>query len=133
MKHLHTDSTFLNVLKTLVQSMISLQFYLAVGIYFYFTFSLPVIDDSPKLFTAAQLHFIGNTILAVSGYLALHNKINHRDLLLGLFCLASVSEVGQYFLTYRVFDMLDLLTNYSGLTTGIIGYLAFWKFLNSKF
>ena len=62
------------------------------------------------------LHFIGYTVLMLSGMLA--NGNHPRRLFAGLLVYSIVIETIQYFLPYRTFSLTDILANLAGLGAG---------------
>ncbi len=92
-----------------------LQFFLAVGIFFYFT--LMPADNTTSQYPDKLMHYIGNILLMGSAYVALMGRLRLHFIVV-LCCLLSLaSELGQSFTATRVTDPADLAMNVLGIAT----------------
>lgn len=92
-----------------------LQFFLAVGIFFYFT--LMPADYTPSQYPDKLMHYIGNILLMGSAYVALMGRLRIHFIVLLCALLSLASELGQSFTATRITDPADLAMNALGIAT----------------
>jgi VanZ family protein len=82
------------------------------------------------------LHFIGNLLLILSAYVALHPYLSNRRLLAYIMPYSLLIEYAQWFTPTRTLDVRDIYANLFGL---IAGYLLInisqmlWRWMQKNF
>lgn len=89
-----------------------------------------IVDDAQPWFIDLSYwrHIVAYATLSLSlAYATDHWRIPSKHLAIGIICLVAtygaVIEVGQYFVPYRHFDLLDIVVNTIGASLVIVYYL----------